>query len=119
MERYAPARNIAIIALIAAAAYFLPRGDQVSTTIGGIVSVTFAGVIAYFAGRMYMEHRVALYSLGDRMRALLYGAVAVAVVTITAQPRLWQTGAGEVVWFVILGAVVYALVHIWRVSRQY
>ena len=76
-------------------------------------------MIAYFAGRMYMEHRVALYSLGDRMRALLYGAVAVAVVTITAKTRMWQTGAGEVVWFVILGAVVYALIHIWRVSRRY
>ncbi len=119
MERYAPARNILIIAVIAAAVYLLPRGGQVAATAFGIVSVAFAAAIAYFAARMYREHRVALYSLGDRLRALLYGAVAVAVVTIAAQPRMWQTGAGEVVWFVILGAVVYTLVYIWRASRSY
>ncbi len=119
MERYAAARNIAIILVIAAAVYFLPRGDQFSMTVGSAVYAAFGALVAYFAARMYIEHRVALYSLGDRTRALLYGAVAVAVVTITATQRMWQTGAGEVVWFVILGGVVYAFVHIWRVSRQY
>ena len=119
MERYAPARNVAIIAVIAAAVYFLPRGGQVALTVSSIIGVAFAALIAYFAGRMYIEHRVALYSLGDRLRGLLYGAVAVAVVTIAAQPRMWQTGAGEIVWFAILAGVVYALVYIYRSSRQY
>jgi len=118
MERYAPARNIAIIAAIAAAVYLIPRGGQVASTVGGVVSVAFAAAIAYFAGRMYMEHRVSLYSLGDRLRALLYGAVAVAVVTIAAEPRMWQTGVGKVVWFIILGAVVYALLYIYRAARS-
>ncbi len=119
MERYAPARNIAIIAAIAAAVYLLPRGGQVAETVGGILAVAFAAVIAYFAARLYREHRVALYSLGDRLRGLLYGAVGVAVVTVAAQPRMWESTAGKIVWFVILGAVVYTLVHIWRASRTY
>ena len=119
MERYAPARNIAIIVVIAAAVYLLPRGGQVAATATGIVTVAFAAAIAYFAARMYREHRVTLYSLGDRPRALLYGAVAVAVVTIAAKQRMWQTGFGEVAWFVILGAVVYALVFIYRAWRSY
>ncbi len=119
MERYAGARNIAIIVVIAAAVYILPRGGQVAATVAAIVAVAFAAAIAYFAARLYREHRVTLYSLGDRLRGLLYGAVAVAVVTIAAQPRMWASTAGEIVWFVILGAVVYALVYIWRASRTY
>jgi len=119
MERYAPARNILIIALIAAAVYYLPRGGQVASTVSAIVSIAFAAAIAYFAARLYREHRTTLYSLGDRLRALLYGSVAVAVVTIAAQPRMWQTSAGEVVWFAILGAVVYLLFYIYRASRTY
>lgn len=119
MERYAPARNVAIIAVIAAAVFLLPRGGQVAATVGGILGVAFAAAIAYFVARLYREHRVTLYSLGDRLRAVLYGSVAVAVVTIAAQPRMWETTAGKVVWFVILGAVVYTLVRLWRASRTY
>src|SRR5277367_1846312 len=119
MERYAPARNAAIIVIIAAAVYFLPRGGQVAHTVGALISVSFAAAIAYFGTRMYREHRTTIYSLGDRLRALLYGAVAVAVVTIAAKDRMWQTSAGEVLWFVILGAVIYSFVYIYRASRTY
>jgi len=119
MERYAPARNIAIIVLVAAGVYFIPRGGQVASTVGAAVAVAFAAAIAYFAGRMYREHRVALYGLGDRHRGLLYGCVAVAVATVAAQPRMWQAGAGKVVWFAILAAVVYLLVYIYRSARAY
>jgi tellurite resistance protein TehA-like permease len=119
MERYAPARNVAIVVLIAAAVYYLPRGGQVAATVKAIVLVAFGALIALFASRLYREHRTTLYSLGDRLRGLLYGAIAVAVVTIAAKPRMWQTGAGEVVWFAILAAVVYLLFYIWRASRAY
>jgi hypothetical protein len=119
MDRYAPARNIAIIVLIAAAVYFLPRGGQVANTVSSIVWVSFAALVAYFASRLYREHRTTIYSLGDRLRGLLYGSIAVAVVTLAAKDRMWQTGAGEVVWFAILGAVAYVLFYIYRASRTY
>jgi hypothetical protein len=119
MERYAPARNIAIIVLIAAAVYYLPRGGQVAGTVNAVVGVAFGGLLALAASRLYREHRTTLYSLGDRMRGLLYGAVAVAMVTITAKDRMWQSSAGQVVWFALLAAVVYILFYIWRASRSY
>lgn len=119
MERYAPARNIAIIVVVASAVYFLPRGGQVADTVSALISVLFAAAIAYGAARLYREHRTTLYSLGDRLRGLGYGAVAVAVVTVAAKPRMWQSSAGEVVWFLILGGVVYAFVYIYRASRTY
>jgi len=119
MERYAGPRNVLIVLAIAAAVYFVPSGGRVANTVAAILGVAFGAVIALFAGRLYQEHRVALYSLGDRRRAILYGAIAVAMVTITAQPRMWQTGAGKIAFVAILGAVVYTLVALYRSSRQY
>ena len=51
--------------------------------------------------RLYREHRVALHGLGDRHRALLYGAVAVGVFAYMARARMWQTGFGELAWFLL------------------
>lgn len=119
MERYAGARNVLIILAIAAAVYFIPGGGRTAATVGAVLAVAFAAVVGLFAGRTYQERRVAIYSLGDRKRAILYGAIAVAVVTVTATPRLWATGAGEIAWFAILAAVVYTLVALYRSSRSY
>jgi len=119
MERYAGVRNVLIVLAIAAAVYFLPGGGRAAHTVSAVLAVGFAAAVAFFAGRMYQEHRVAIYSLGDHKRALGYGSIAVAVVTITAQPRMWQTGAGEIAWFAILAACVYTLFAIYRSSRSY
>jgi hypothetical protein len=32
---------------------------------------------------------------------------------------MWQSSAGEIVWFAILAAVAYILFHIYRASRTY
>jgi hypothetical protein len=62
---------------------------------------------------------VAIYSLGDQRRGLLYGALAVGVVAMTARVRMWETGFGEFVWFVLMGLVVYTLVALYRFTRTY
>ena len=104
---------------VAAAVYFLPGGGRAADTVAAVLAVGFAAAIALFAGRMYQEHRVAIYSLGDHRRALAYGAIAVAVVTITAQPRMFQTTVGQIAWIAILVACVYTLFAIYRSSRSY
>ena len=38
---------------------------------------------------------------------------------VIGQKRLWQSGLGELVWFVLVGLVVYALLAVWRHSRSY
>lgn len=119
MNRARTAINVAIVLAIAAAVDLLPAGGRAATTFGAVLSVAFAAGIAFFVGRLYLEHRVALYGLGDHMRALLYAAVAVGAVTITAQPRMWQTGAGELIWFALLGGVAYALFTVFRHARSY
>ncbi len=119
MDRLKTARNVAIVALIAAAVEFLPGGGGVAEAFAATLWVVFAAGFAYFAHRLYRERRVDLHSLGDRHRALLYGAIAVAFVTAAAQPRMWQTGFGEFLWFVLMGLAGYTLFAVYRYSRTY
>jgi hypothetical protein len=119
MDRAKTARNVAIVVLIAAAVYLLPGGGRAASTFEALLFVAFAVGIGYVGLRVYREHRVALYSLGDRYRGLFYGALALGVVTVAARGRMWQTGLGELVWFILLGIVAYALVAVYRTWRSY
>jgi TRAP-type C4-dicarboxylate transport system permease small subunit len=113
------ARNIAIVALIAAAVYLLPGGGRAAQTFLDVVYVAFGVAIGYLGLRLYREHRVGLHGLGDLHRGLLYGAISVGLVTVMARARMWQTGLGELLWFVLIGAVVYALIAVVRRWRAY
>jgi len=113
------ARNVAIIMLIAAAIYLLPGGGRAASTFEAVLLVGFALGVAFLALRLYREHRVVLHSLGDRYRALLYGALAAGVVAVLARARMWQTNLGELLWFALVALVAYALVAVYRYSRTY
>jgi hypothetical protein len=119
MDRRKNVRNIAIVVAIALAVYLLPGGGRVANTFEAALWVAFGLGIAYFGLRMYREHRMSLHGLGDRHRALLYGAVALAVFLYAARARMWDTGSGELLWFVLVGCIVYALLDVFRHSRSY
>jgi len=119
MESTKTARNIAIVVAIAAAVYFLPGGGHVASTFEAALWVAFGVAIGYVGLRLYREHRVAIYSLGDRQRALLYGAVALGVFEWAARRRMWETGSGELLWWVLVGCVVYAVLVVIRQARSY
>lgn len=118
-ERAKNARNLAIVALIAAAVYFLPNGGRAANTAEALIYVAFGVAIGYLGLRMYRENRVALHGLGDRYRGLLYGAIALAVLLYMSRARMWLTGLGELLWFVLLGGVVYAVIVVVRRWRAY
>lgn len=113
------ARNLAIIVVIAAAVYALPDGGRAASTFESVLLVGFGVGIVYLLVRLYREHRIAIHSLGDRYRGLLYGALAVGVLAVVGRARMWQTSLGELVWFVLIGLVIYALVTVYRYSRAY
>jgi hypothetical protein len=116
----ATARNILIILVIAALVVLLPGGGTGATVALQALYLVFLATIGWFAMIMYRQHRVALYSLGDRRRAIVYGALVVLAVTLTGTSKLWNTSAGSVAWLVLVGLAVYALVAIvWAARRQY
>jgi TRAP-type C4-dicarboxylate transport system permease small subunit len=119
MDRMRVARNVAIVVLLAAAVQFLPGGGRVVEAFAAALWVVFAAGLAFFGYRLYRERHVELYGLGDRHRALLYGAIAVGYITLAARVRMWETSVGEFVWFALIGLTVYALLVVYRYSRTY
>jgi hypothetical protein len=119
MDTLKTARNVAIVALIAAAVYFLPNGGRAANTFEALLWVAFGVGIGYAGLRAYREYRVALHGLGDRHRGLLYGGIAGAVFLYAARVRMWQTGIGELVWFALVALIVYSLLEVYRHWRAY
>lgn len=113
------ARNVAIVVAIAAAIYFLPGGGRAASTFEAALWVGFGVGIAYVGLRAYREYRVALHGLGDRYRGLLYASIAGGAFLLTDRQRMWGSGVGELIWFVLVGLIVYALLAIYRYSRSY
>ncbi len=119
MDRLKTARNVAIVVLIAAAVYLLPGGGRGASTFEALLLVAFGVGIAYLGLRFYREHRITLHGLGDRHRALLYGALAVGVFVVIARTRMWETSLGGFVWLALIGLVVYAVIAVYRHFRTY
>jgi hypothetical protein len=112
-------RNIIIVAAIAAVVVIVPGGGTGASVVSQAVSLAFLAALAWFASVMYRQHRVALYSLGDGRRAILYVAAAVAAVTLTGTSRLWNSSGGEVAWLVLLGGAIYAAFAVIWAARKY
>ncbi len=118
-DRLKTARNVGILLLLAAAVAYLPGGTRAALTFQTILGVAFMIGLGLAGMYFYRQNRIAIYSLGDRRRALLYGVLGVGVVTVAAKPRMWETGVGKFAWFVLLGLVVYTLFALYRYSRSY
>ena len=120
MSRYRPAINVAIVLLIAAAVFLLPGGGKAATTFESLLLIGFGVGFGYLGLRMYREYRVTFHGLGDTHRMRLYGSVALAAFLIAAYERmLHSTALVGVLWFVLLGFVLYGLMDVCRHWRSY
>ena len=113
------ARNVAIVALLALGVWALPGGGTAAAFVGALLFVLLTIGLGLFAARMYLEYRTTMYAMGDRYRAMLYGALGAAVFALASGPKLFSTGAGTVVWFALMGAAAYALYLVFRHAREY
>ncbi|HEY0515973.1 MAG TPA: hypothetical protein VGD00_02530 [Solirubrobacteraceae bacterium] len=119
MERYRTARNVLIVLGLGAAIYYIPGGGRAASAFEAFLWGVFALGIAYLGMRMYRENQFRLMALGDRHRGLLYGGVGLALFCYMSRSRLWETGLGELAWFVLLGLCAYAFLEVYRHSRSY
>ncbi len=113
------ARNALIVVAIGALVAFSPGAGIGVAFLSWLLGIAFLAAMAWFAIRLYREHRVALYSLGEGRRAILYVAAGVAVLTFTATSRLWASGPGTVVWLALLAASGFAVFSVYRSARGY
>jgi hypothetical protein len=112
-------RNFLIIAVLAALVAFTAGGGTAAAVVGQTVSIAFLGAMAWIASRLYREHRVALYSLGDRRRAAMYVAVGALILALTAYSKMTATGPGTVGWLLIVAGAVAVLIGVFRSARNY
>jgi hypothetical protein len=119
-ERVKLARNVAIVALVAAAVFLLPGGGQAASTFEAIILIGFGVGFGYLGLRLYREHRVAVHGLGDRHRALFYGSLALLALLVAGYSRmLHSTALVGVLWFALLLLVLYGLMVVYRHWRSY
>ena len=119
MDRMQTVRNVAIVMGLAAIVHWLPGGGAGASAVEAGLWAAFALGIGWLLIRLYRERRVTLYGLGDRHRALLYGGVGLGLFLWAARTRMWETGLGELCWWLLLGAAVYAGMEVYRHSRTY
>jgi hypothetical protein len=115
----ATVRNILIIVAIAAAVAFLPGGGSTANLVSALLGLAITVIFVLFGIRLYRENRVAVFALGDRHRALLYGGVAALVLALAGRAKLLGTGIGTLVFFVLLIGAGTALYAVWTHHRSY
>jgi hypothetical protein len=112
-------RNILILLALAAVVMLVPGGGNASAAIVQALVIAMLASIAWFAVRLYREHRSEIYALGDRNRGILYASAGLIALTVTATDRLWATGPGTVVWVALVALACYGVYYVFRVSREY
>jgi multisubunit Na+/H+ antiporter MnhB subunit len=113
------ARNVVIVLAIAALVALVQGGQTAANVALQALSLVFLGVIVYFLSIIYRQYRTTLYGLGDRRRAMLYVALGVGALTLTASSKLWATGAGSVAWVLLLAASAYTVFTVVWSARKY
>lgn len=119
MRMSAGVRNVLIVLALAALVALIQGGVTAANVAIQAVTLIFLGTLGWIASIMYRQHRTTLYSLGDGRRALLYAALGVGALTLTATSKLWETSAGEVAWLLLLGGSVYAVFAVFWSARKY
>lgn len=112
------ARNILIILVVAALVVVVPGGGTGAVVATQAISLLFLATLVWFASLMYRQHRLDLMALGERRRAVLYLALGIATLTLTATSRLWATSAGSIAWLLLLGGCVYAVIAVVLSARR-
>ena len=119
-DRRTHLRNIAILLLLTVAVWQVPGGDRAGSTVANVLSIIFIGGLLFLGFRLYMENRGAIFGLEERQRGVLYAGAALIAITLVATRRMWEAGGiGAIVWLMMIGAGVYAIVGVWRAYREY
>ena len=113
------ARNIAIIAAVALAVAFVPGGSNAASAILGVLSIGFLAALGFLGYRLYMENRFTLWSMSTPQPGAALRRNHRRDDDPDRHARLWESGLGTLLWFVLLGGSVLAVYQAWVESRRY
>lgn len=109
------ARNILIIAVLAAGVAFLPNGGNVAEAALTAITMAFLAGIAWTVYRLTYGFRTSLLALGDSRRVVLYSCYGMLVLLIAGSSKMFESGLGTMAWLLLLAS---ALVGIWLVISE-
>lgn len=112
-------RNFGIVLLLTAAVYALPGGGTAAELVQAILYILFTVGIGLLGARVYLENRSSLFTLGDRWRLALYAALGVIVLLMAGTTEMFESGFGTLLWLLLFAGALYALVAVFRHSREY
>lgn len=113
------ARNVGVIVLLGLVVWLVPGGGDGADLVMQLLNAIFIVLMALGCGILYRRFRGEIFALGDQWRFALYAAIGIAVVTVSASRRLFETGPGAVAWFALIGAASYTLYLVWQRHRSY
>lgn len=112
--------KLALIAAVALALTVLPGGGGALEVALTLLSITFFTVIAVLGYRLFRQFRFELQGLPDRDRAILYGSIGLAFLSLCATARLFDAGgAGALGWLALLGVASFGIYGVYRRYRAY
>jgi hypothetical protein len=112
-------RNIGIILLLALAVFALPGGGTGAGIVEALVGIAFGVGIWLFLMRMYREHRVALFALGDKYRGVLYASFCGVLFAGASYREWWDSAPLTLLWMALLVACGYGFYATYRHWREY
>lgn len=112
-------RNILIIAALALTLAMLPRGGEALDVAFAAAQSAFLAAIAAAGWQLYRRGQFGLDALPDRFRGLLYGSIALVVVSLAASSRFGELGDGGFILLLsLLAAGSGGLFLVWREYRS-
>jgi hypothetical protein len=109
--------NVLVVLAIAAAVFAIPGGGDTADLVLALLSTLILMSFIAFGWRMYRENRIALYSLGDTHRGLLYAGIGGIIFALAGRVRLLETGAGSLLWFAVVAGAILAFYRVWAYWR--
>jgi tellurite resistance protein TehA-like permease len=112
--------KLGVVALVALVLTVLPGGGNALDVVLTALTIAFFAAIALLVARLYRQYRLDIETLDPNIRLVLYGSLAIAVLTFTASDRLFNVGgAGVLLWFGLLALASYGLFWAWTRYRRY
>lgn len=111
-------RNVAIIAAVALLLTVAPGGDNFTTALLTVLSLILLTAVALLAVRFWRESSLTRDTMTDRQRALVYGALGAIALAVAGTDELLATGAGTVVWIVLLAGSGWLIFNTWREANS-
>jgi len=113
------ARNVAIVLILALGVAFAPSGGNVVDAIFTALTMGFLAGIAWMLYTLSRQNQLTLATLSDSRRAIFYGAFGMIALLIAGTDKLFASGAGTLVWILLLVASVGAIWRVWTEANTY